>query len=210
MNEIRSKSGLAIVLSRLEGFKIPKVRAEQYTTDSEIAADALWKGLYLGDIRQKVIADLGCGTGILGIGALLLGAKQVYFVDNDKEAIEMTETNIKNAKSEDFSYELINKDVNEVVIKADVVIMNPPFGVKKRHADRAFLETAFELGTIVYCFSKSENKGFIDAFARDNSFKVSHIWNYDFPLKQTLSYHKRKIYRLKVSCFRMEKEKISN
>jgi len=207
MNEIRSKSGLAIVLSRLEGFKIPKVRAEQYTTDSEIAADALWKGLYLGDIRQKVIADLGCGTGILGIGALLLGAKQVYFVDNDKEAIEMTETNIKNAKSEDFSYELINKDVSEVVIKADVVIMNPPFGVKKRHADRAFLEMAFKLGTIVYCFSKSENKGFIEAFARNNGFGVSHIWDYDFPLKRTMSYHKRRIYRVKVSCMRMERKK---
>ena len=64
MSEIRSKSGLAIVLSKLKTFEKPKVRVEQYSMDSEIAAEVLWNGLYRGDI-QKVIVDLGCGTGML-------------------------------------------------------------------------------------------------------------------------------------------------
>ena len=88
-----SKSGLAIVLSKLEGFKEPKVRVEQYIMDSEIGAFVLWNAALLGDIKQKVSVDLGCGTGILGIGALILGAKMVYFVDSDQEALETAKEN---------------------------------------------------------------------------------------------------------------------
>jgi ribosomal protein L11 methyltransferase len=39
------------------------------------------------------VADLGCGSGILATAALLLGAKQVYAVDNDPLAVEATGEN---------------------------------------------------------------------------------------------------------------------
>lgn len=40
-----------------------------------------------------VLADIGCGSGILGIGALLLGAEKVYGVDNDPLAVESARSN---------------------------------------------------------------------------------------------------------------------
>jgi len=40
-----------------------------------------------------VLADIGCGSGILSIGALLLGAKQVYAVDVDPLAVKATAEN---------------------------------------------------------------------------------------------------------------------
>ena len=40
-----------------------------------------------------ILADIGCGSGILSIGALLLGAKQVYAVDIDPLAIQATAEN---------------------------------------------------------------------------------------------------------------------
>jgi len=43
-----------------------------------------------GDV---VIADIGCGSGILSIGALLLGAKKAYAVDTDILAVEATRSN---------------------------------------------------------------------------------------------------------------------
>ncbi|MEJ2180588.1 MAG: 50S ribosomal protein L11 methyltransferase [Gammaproteobacteria bacterium] len=41
---------------------------------------------------EKVI-DFGCGSGILGIGALKLGAREVWAVDNDPQALVATRDN---------------------------------------------------------------------------------------------------------------------
>ena len=43
--------------------------------------------------NQEVIVDIGCGSGILGLGAILLGAKKVYAVDTDPIAVAATEHN---------------------------------------------------------------------------------------------------------------------
>jgi len=74
--EIASKSGLAVILSSLLSFKSPKIKLEQYETPSEIAADVLWNAHMNGDLVDKTVADLGSGTGVLGLGAVLLGAKK--------------------------------------------------------------------------------------------------------------------------------------
>ena len=106
MKRISSKSQLAIILSKLEVFSDPKVKAEQYVTDSEAAASALWNANLLGDIEGKVIADLGCGTGNLGIGAMLLGARRILLIDSDEGALKIAKNNILKLESED----LVNKE----------------------------------------------------------------------------------------------------
>jgi ribosomal protein L11 methyltransferase len=45
------------------------------------------------DLTDKVVIDYGCGSGILGIAALLLGARQVYAVDIDPQAVLATNQN---------------------------------------------------------------------------------------------------------------------
>ena len=42
------------------------------------------------DLQGKTVLDFGCGSGILGIAALLLGAKQVIAIDNDPQALDST------------------------------------------------------------------------------------------------------------------------
>lgn len=42
------------------------------------------------ETSRAVIADIGCGSGILSVGALLLGAEQVYAVDIDPLAVKST------------------------------------------------------------------------------------------------------------------------
>lgn len=210
MKEIRSKSSLGIALSRLEAFKDPKVSVEQYPTDSEIGAEVLWYASMKGD-TGKVSADLGCGTGLLGIGMLLLGAEKVYFVDSESSALEIAKINLERVNSE---YKVAGKavfiemDVKDFNEKVDTAIQNPPFGVKVRHADRIFIKKAFEIAKAVYSFHKTESKSFLERFSSRNNFLITNVWDFKFPLKSTYKFHSRRIKYIDVSCFRFEKEKL--
>ena len=211
MKEIRSKSGLAIVLSKLKGFEKPKVSVEQYSMDSEIGASVLWNALYNGDIKQKEIVDLGCGTGVLGIGALLLGAKKVYFVDIDEKVIGIAEENLRKVKSEcSVAGEAVFlcMDIKNFHEEADVVIQNPPFGTKQKHIDRIFLKKAVELAPVIYSFHKSSTKIFVESFAKDNNLGITAYFEFSFPLKQTMGFHRREIKRTNVACWRLEKKNL--
>src|SRR3989344_8274142 len=134
-----NKKQLEISLSKLDSLCNKNIKLEQYQLEGNLAAEFLL--FALEDIKGKVVADFGCGNGILGIGCLLLGAKKVYFVDLDKNSIEITKKN-----SEDFTnIKFYNCDVEEFNKKVDTVVMNPPFGVQERKADKKFLEKAFEI-----------------------------------------------------------------
>ena len=199
-----SKSRLAIMLSSLEGFYKPKVMQEQYIMDSEIGATILWNAYLLGNIEEKVVADLGCGTGMLGMGAILLGAKQVYFVDSDQKALEIAKNNILKVKGESSKAKFICQDISETELEADTVVQNPPFGTKNRHADILFLEKAFKIAPVVYSLHKSETKAFLERFSAKRCAKITHIWDFKFPLKAIFSFHRRQIHRIEVSCLRFE------
>lgn len=45
------------------------------------------------DVTGKRVVDYGCGSGILGVAALLLGAEQAWGVDNDPQALIATREN---------------------------------------------------------------------------------------------------------------------
>lgn len=47
-----------------------------------------------GGKGEPILADIGCGSGILSIGSLLLGAKRVYAVDTDPLAVKATRSNL--------------------------------------------------------------------------------------------------------------------
>lgn len=54
------------------------------------------------DLDGKIVIDYGCGSGILTLAALMLGAEKVYAVDIDPQAIDATRENLKrNDISED-------------------------------------------------------------------------------------------------------------
>ena len=199
---MKSKKQLAIALSKLDVFSEADPSKEQYATDSEVAASILWDAFMQGDIENKVIADLGCGTGILGIGCLLLGAKKVYFVDVDSKVLEILKKNLEAVEFEG-EYKILNIDVSSFDEEVDVVVENPPFGVQREHADKVFLQKAFDIADIVYTLHKPESKDFIEAISGDNGFRVASYIEYEMPLKAAMKHHTRKIYRIKVGCWRL-------
>ena len=79
-----SKKQLEIILSKLKPIQNPKPSLEQYTIPSSLAAEILNLATLSGDIEGKKVVDLGCGTGRLALGAMLLDAKEVVGVEIDE------------------------------------------------------------------------------------------------------------------------------
>jgi len=201
------KKRLAIILSKLGGFESPSPELEQYRTPGSVAAELLWLAYSHGDIEGKTIADLGAGTGVLSIGAFLLGAEKVYAVEKDKKAIEIAR---KNALPLGIGDEIVfvNADVSEFFEKVDTVVMNPPFGSQKPHADRPFLLKAFEISDVVYSIhlAKPEVRGFIETFVRDNGFKITHRITTPFEIPAQFHFHRKRLERILVDIYRFERD----
>lgn len=195
------KKHLAITLSKLEGLEIPIASLEQYQTPSELVASILW--IAQSDIHEKTVADFGTGNGIFAIGAALLGARKVYAIDIDADAIRVAR---RNAEKLGLEIEFICKDVKEFFENVDTVIQNPPFGVQEEHADKQFLEKAMELADNIYTIHKIESKPFIEKFSEDMGFKVRFIDVVEFPIKATMRFHEKDVYKVKVGVWKLTRK----
>lgn len=202
---ISSKKQLAILLSQLKTFPRPRIDLEQYSSDGDVVATLLWRAFLQGDIFGEKILDLGAGTGLLGIGALLLGAAQVIFVDIDPKTKQYIEENIKELEEWDLyipkeRWTFIESNVQTLdsKITADVVIMNPPFGTKRKHADKLFLQEAIKRAPTTYSMHKTSTEAFLDAFARTNDCLLAWQEDTSFPIKNTQKIHRKKIERIEV------------
>ena len=205
-----NKQALAIILSKLKTFSESNLSLEQYQTPSDLASDVLWSAFMQGDIKGKKVADLGCGNGIFGIGALLLGAKEVYFVDKDQAMIELAKTNISGIKTplgKTFSnVSFMNLEISFFSTPVDVVFQNPPFGVQEAGADRPFLDKAMELSLSLYSLHKIESKEFLKNYSQEHGFTLKGILKFQFPLRPTQSFHTKQKHLVEVGCFIFRKK----
>ncbi len=154
-----SKKHLEMTLQQIPPHPHPKRWLEQYATPAPLAAEMLHTAFLYGDIEGKVVADLGCGTGILAIGAALLGASRVYGVDVDEEALEVAKGW---AERLGVSVEFIAGDVQEFGIQVDTVVQNPPFGDRPGHGDLPFLDKALQVAGVVYTFHDAKALSFLE------------------------------------------------
>jgi len=207
-----TKKELSILLSRLKVFEKPAMKLEQHSTDSEIAGAALWFAFMQGDVDGKLIADLGCGTGVLGLGALLLGAKKAFLVDIDAEAVELAMQNktfLEKETGQKLNAVFSAGNVGVFDEKVDVVIMNPPFGTKNKNIDALFLLKAMDIAPVIYSFHKASTKDYIDQLISESKFEKTHYVEYDFPLKMSMAHHTKRIERIRVGLWRMEKKNLN-
>ena len=85
---------LAILLSGLEQTQSPLVELEQYSTDGDLAARWLTDISTFGDLHEGcTVADLGAGNGVLGLGAMALGAGRTVLIDSDQNACYTAQSN---------------------------------------------------------------------------------------------------------------------
>jgi len=78
------------------------------------------------DLKDKIVIDYGCGSGILGVAALLLGAKKVYATDIDPQAVLATKQNAELNHVLDRLFVGLPEEFNAEfkAQKADVLVAN--------------------------------------------------------------------------------------
>ncbi|HTP55604.1 MAG TPA: methyltransferase, partial [Thermoplasmata archaeon] len=145
------RAELIRAIERVPAFAHPDPRFEQLITPAEAAVDLLAEADRFDGLAGRAVLDLGCGTGRLAIGAALLGAGEVRGIDRDARAVAAARAAARAAgTSVDFSV----GDVRTARGPVELVVMNPPFGAQRAHADRAFWDRAFALATrSVYAFA---------------------------------------------------------
>lgn len=192
-------SKLEFKLQELAEVPSTAVGLEQYQTPPHIAANLLWEiSEHFGTFTDKVVLDLGCGNGILGIGCLLLGAKFVLAVDVCSASIEVAKCNAERCNFSTEQISFMNQDVRcfdpqslGVPDRFDVVVMNPPFGTKKQVGiDTVFVEKALESAGVVYSMHKTTTRKFWIRKGVKLGVEVTFLTKIKFNLENSFKFHK--------------------
>lgn len=194
-------------LAECRPFADPVAGLEQYPTPADIAAHVLQLAGLQGDLERTVL-DLGCGTGILALGAALLGSDRVIGVERDGAALAIARENATTLGCP-RSVDWIQADVASCPVCPDeplTVVSNPPFGAVDgtRGADRAFLEVAARLETVSYTFHNRGSSEFVRAFARDHGGTVTRTYEAAFDVDRQFDWHDAERATLSVEVHRIE------
>jgi len=197
------KRQLEILLQKVPLPNKPVPNLEQYMTPANIAADIIFTAHQFGDIENKIIIDLGCGTGIFSIGAALTGATKVIGIDVDREMILVAR---KFAQKSSLEIEFIVQDVKDVEIKCDTILMNPPFGSQKSNqkADRKFIEKGFEISQMIYSLHLKKTIPFIEKMISSLDGDIVYQKDYVFPIKWMFSFHDKEIVNYDVTLLKID------
>ena len=96
VDEFESPKILLGELETVQGIELTHLVAEQYPTRPHIAACMLHTmEATFGDLEDRTVADLGCGCGVLSLGAVMMGAAFVHGFDIDQDALAVFQTNLE-------------------------------------------------------------------------------------------------------------------
>jgi len=191
---------LAITLSQLEQHPCNNVELEQYSIEGELAARWLMDIIEFGDLTQDcMVADLGCGNGIMAIGTLLLGAGKALAIEADEEAWGVAKSNLKGEGFWEMGVPIhatIGADDLASILEAelhhisevDLVITNPPWGRQKHHADRPFFQAIIDCGATAHLLH-SAKATHIEPFFSDAGWNAEKYGVADFALPANFEHH---------------------
>jgi putative methylase len=195
-------------LEGVEGFPAPSPRLEQYQTPPALAARLLYHASLRGDIIDRQVCDLGCGTGILSIGAALLGAATVTGVETDRHALAVARRNATNfeASISFISGDVADPDLLTGIGACDTVVMNPPFGAQKAHADRPFIDAGLILAPVIYGIFNAGSRHFLERYLEDRAV-IEEIIGGLLPIHRTFSFHRKDIREIPVEIMVIRRER---
>jgi putative methylase len=198
------RSELVRAIERVPPPAHPRADLEQVATPAEAAADLLLAAVRLDGVEGRSVLDLGSGTGRLAIGAALLGAASVVGIEADPALVEVARAA---AESAGVRVEFWPTDVSAWQRPAELVVMNPPFGAQRRHADRVFWDRALVLAKrSVHAFALADSRTFIARRVVARRAQVLETQPVAWELPRTFPHHTRRRVPLPVDRWAIRTE----
>ncbi len=125
---------LRIITGVAKGKKLESLPGEATRPTSERIKEAVFSSIQF-DMENRRVLDLFAGTGQLGLEALSRGAASAFFVDSEREAIEIVKKNAKITGLFDKCKYLVS-DWRNYIRKAsgrekfDLVFVDPPYSME--------------------------------------------------------------------------------
>ena len=166
----------------------------------------MWNAFALGDIEDRDVIDLGCGTGVFAIASALMGASSSIGVDVDEDSISLA-MDVKDKLKVDNA-DFIVSDIDEFnhESNADTVFQNPPFGSQrnaKSGQDLKFVQKAIDLNPdVLYSFHMASTQDFLIGYYEDNGLEITHIFRYNFPIPKIYDFHTKEKQNVDVIVMR--------
>lgn len=193
-------------LGTLHQFSNPKIELEQYPTGPHIASRLLYTAENsFEDVSGKVVADFGCGCGTLGVAAALLDAERVIGIDIDSQSLEIASLNAENVE---VDIDFVQSDIKNLGLRGqlvDTIVMNPPFGTRKKGSDMEFLSMALKVASgAVYSLHKTTTREHIKkaAISDFNARSAEVLCELRFDVPQLYKFHKKKEVDVAVDLWR--------
>ena len=121
------------------------------------------------DMAGKTVVDFGCGSGILALAALKLGAERVVGVDIDPQALQATKENARRNGVEDRLDVYLPQDQPE--LEADVVMANILSG------------PLLELQSVITNYCKSKGLLVLSGILAEQVSKIEDAYSQDIVLE---------------------------
>lgn len=187
------------LLEKLEGFSDPSPLLEQYQTPAPLAARLLYHAALRGDMEGRRVCDLGCGTGILAIGAALLGAREVVGVDSDETVLSTARLNATRCGVEAtfLPGRIGDPKVPASIGPCNTVVMNPPFGAQNIHADRPFIDVSLAIAPVTYGIFNAGSRQFVESYITGRG-SVEEVIRGLLPIRRTFPFHTREVQEIPV------------
>jgi putative methylase len=194
-----------MLLSNLVPPPSDSVELEQYSISGDLAARWLTDIAAFSDLAEGcTVADLGAGNGVLGLGALAMGAGRAMLVEADQAACEVAKSNAESLGFAD-SVEVIRATLGSDSVdigSADVVISNPPWGRQTPRADRPFLEAMIAAATPTHLLHSAEATH-IQPLFEAVGWAAERYGEADFALPAAYSHHSRQRGRTRAAFWRL-------
>jgi len=123
------------------------------------------------DLEGKTVVDFGCGSGILALAALKLGANEVIGIDIDPQALQASMENARRNGVEDRLSVYLPED--QPTLEADVVVANILSG------------PLIELQSVITGYCKNGGKLVLSGILEEQIEKIEAAYQSHFTLEQS-------------------------